>query len=501
MTQKPDRILILLLVLAAILLFTNLGNVYLWQDEAGTAMLGKNTLQFGFPRAFDGKNLVRNIYSDPCKYTPWKYEGWLQFYVTAAAFKVIGATTFAARLPFALFGLACVFMCYLLTQKVLKDQLASRLAATLLVFSLPFFLYMRQCRWYALVMFFTLSVMLSYINLLERRKLANIGLILSGVLLFHSNYGIFFPVFLGLGLHFIFFSKRNMAKGDIKRLISSLLMVGIFILPSLLYQGSTEYGGKMTLERTGNHLEFYFRVLNKYLFPCGFLFLNLTLFAFFRAKVAPLFKKSLNKSYLWLLICMFIAAFVFLVLPDERQLRYIMHLLPLSCIIMAILTVGCVQINKKVASLLFIIVCFTTLFHTGGPFRKKSWIPLKGMIYEITHDYDGPVEAIVRYLQENAKPSDTVKIAYGDLDLMFYTDLKVDNRNFKEKTFPEWIVPRAYWSPLKELDVRYRKQIEVKYEKIELDYADIKWENRPDPGYHKFRTFTRDKKVVIYKRK
>src|SRR5690349_17782026 len=43
---------------AAVLLFWRLGQIYLWQDEAATAVLSQRLLQFGKPLAYDGTNLV-----------------------------------------------------------------------------------------------------------------------------------------------------------------------------------------------------------------------------------------------------------------------------------------------------------------------------------------------------------------------------------------------------------------------------------------------------------
>ena len=40
-----------LLILAGLLLLSNLGNGYLWQDEAETALLARHTLEFGYPTA------------------------------------------------------------------------------------------------------------------------------------------------------------------------------------------------------------------------------------------------------------------------------------------------------------------------------------------------------------------------------------------------------------------------------------------------------------------
>ena len=51
-------IIILTSIIATIMLFTYLGDKYLWQDEAATAVLGERMMKYGKPLAYDGKNLI-----------------------------------------------------------------------------------------------------------------------------------------------------------------------------------------------------------------------------------------------------------------------------------------------------------------------------------------------------------------------------------------------------------------------------------------------------------
>jgi hypothetical protein len=44
------------LIFGLFLYFTNLDNVYLWQDEAQTALISQTVLQGGIPKGSDGKN-------------------------------------------------------------------------------------------------------------------------------------------------------------------------------------------------------------------------------------------------------------------------------------------------------------------------------------------------------------------------------------------------------------------------------------------------------------
>ena len=80
-----DRFPWLLLIAGAVLLLANLGNVYLWQDEAETALLSQRLGTYGLPLAFDGRNLIRQAPKD-VQYTAdyvWVYHPWLPFFLTA----------------------------------------------------------------------------------------------------------------------------------------------------------------------------------------------------------------------------------------------------------------------------------------------------------------------------------------------------------------------------------------------------------------------------------
>lgn len=145
------------------------------------------------------------------------------------------------------------------------------------------------------------------------------------------------------------------------------------------------------------------------------------------------------------------------------------------------------------------LAIFTNIFSFSFPVRSNIF----DYIYEITHDYDGPAEGIVKYLNANAKPGDTVKVAHRfDNPVIFYADLKVDNMPpFDDGKFPEWIVVSGRWnSGFYGSD--YCKEVKKRYVEIVLSYPDIPWENRPDDmGYHKFKTDTGAPTVKIYKRR
>ena len=164
-----DPLLIILLIVAAFLIFANLGNIYLWQDEAETAQVAKNTLTFGFPRGADGKNIIWVTGGFGSNFI-WIYHSWLQFYLAGLSFLMFGMNTFAARLPFALLGFASIFLSYRLSWHLFEDKNISRISTLLLVFSVPFLLHLRQCRYYSLTVFMVLLVLLAYLQFVENKK-------------------------------------------------------------------------------------------------------------------------------------------------------------------------------------------------------------------------------------------------------------------------------------------------------------------------------------------
>jgi hypothetical protein len=55
--KNLERFFLLLILFVSLFLFlANLGNQYLWQDEAQTALISKTILTDDVPRGYDGKN-------------------------------------------------------------------------------------------------------------------------------------------------------------------------------------------------------------------------------------------------------------------------------------------------------------------------------------------------------------------------------------------------------------------------------------------------------------
>ena len=102
---------LLLVAVSAVLLFWRLDGIPLWRDETTTANWGRLMAESGVwvPRTFDGEQLLVQAadgHDTNSRMLP-AMQSWLQFYVAAAGFKLFGADTFTARLPFAVIDFQC----------------------------------------------------------------------------------------------------------------------------------------------------------------------------------------------------------------------------------------------------------------------------------------------------------------------------------------------------------------------------------------------------------
>jgi len=173
-------------VIGAVLIFTNLGSGYLWADEGDTAVLAQNIVKFGVPRAWDGKTFMDSdfgarVNSDLVMVS----SPWLQYYVVASSFAIFGKSTFAARFPFALAGWLTIFLAYRLVWTATGDRRAALCASILMISSVQFLLFCRQSRYYALAMFLTCLLIEIFPQMRSLSRALAFGTI--AVLLFHAH--------------------------------------------------------------------------------------------------------------------------------------------------------------------------------------------------------------------------------------------------------------------------------------------------------------------------
>jgi 4-amino-4-deoxy-L-arabinose transferase-like glycosyltransferase len=486
--------LLFILCISLFLFLFNLGNQYLWQDEAQTALVSKTILTDGVPSGYDGKNFFsQEVGNEYGKHYIWKWHTWLSFYILADFYKLFGINTFVSRLPFALFGIGSVFMCYLLCKALWEDKKTAYAAAVLLATCIPFLLLSRQCRYYSMAAFFSLWGLYSYVKILDGRKYARIAFVLSSVFLFHTHYIYCAPLFFSVLLHALLFYRN--------KLLTILSLVGIVILiniPWIMWLSSIKYSTsyEFRLFNPKEYLYFqseYLKQIYRYVFTPYLLLAVPAAAIVCKIKKQRIFSGS-QKFWKMLCLLIFFAASTIVTLSIISPLpffRYLSPVAPVFIMFVACLAVLTARIHYLMPTAIIALLIIIS--------------PMRSFLYELTHDYDGPIEGIVKYLNANGNKDDIVAITYGDMPLKFYTKMRIigglTGEDLSDAKKAQWIIIRKY--VIREEDNRVRnyllKNVPLEnYERIPINYPDIRFENREDLSLHNFRTVTNEDKVVIF---
>ncbi|MEW6744444.1 MAG: glycosyltransferase family 39 protein [Planctomycetota bacterium] len=481
---------ILLLAAALVLVLANLGNHYLWQDEAQTALIGKTILSHGTPRGTDGKNFFsQERGSEYGKNYIWRWHAWLQFYLVAPSLALLGSTTIAARLPFALLGVATVLLTYFLAKRLYGSTKAGVLAALLLVTSVPFLLLVRQCRYYSAAAFFSLLGLHAYLSLLQRKRGSAILFVVATTLVVHSHHIYIAPLLATTFLHAAFFHRERL------RLVFLTSAVAVLInLPALLWFLGAPYEERyvMTAVAVRVSLAYYAEQMARHLFHPALLLLAALngAFAWWRRGHPPR-PGPRTVQALSLLALFVLTTFVVLCVSNPQQhFRYLAPMIPAVCLVIAL-------ILERTHTVVAGAVLVALALHGS----------MLDYVYEITHDYRGPVKGIVSYLREHSDPDDTVAISYDDLPVKFYTPLRVigglTGEDLSDAKRADFVIVRYHFSCGKDQYVRsfLIKNVDfINYRRVTIDYPDLPTENREDPFYHAFRTVEDAARVVIFVR-
>ncbi len=517
----PDRIFLAgILMVASVLLFARLDDRFLWQDEAETALLAQSVLAHGVPTAVDGDRIVSQ--EGGAEFTDddprWFWTPWLQHYAAAASFALLGPSTWSARLPFVLFALGAILLTWALARRVDADPWTARVAVVLLATNVPFLLHARQCRYYAPAAFFALLLVWQYLRAREGRPGAVAGLVVAVVGLFHSHYVVCAGIGLGLALHFVMFDRRRALW---IRFAIGAAVASLFIAPWLIEfvargSGQAVPGLTRSLSSLGQVL-FH---LNRYAIPLVVPIGSLAFWLWRRgAERAEPARAPGDRGGSALLFAGSTCLFLLVAVMPWFFFRYYVPLLPFAAVGTALLVAPLLRARRAVGLAVVALLATTDVaarlvplphdlpdnatrsFRTGDedPARVVgAWArfsPLAAYLHEITHNHTGPIEALVARIGDEVVPGQTMLATYGDLSVRFYLpELHVVGGLSGEDPRPhaqaDWLFVRAHTHRAGDAKLKrfIAEAVDVKaYERIPLGVADVPYENRPDPTYHKYR--------------
>lgn len=452
--SSTTLILVLWTFLYALIAFANLGGMEMWNDEGLMALGGERVLQFGYPKAWDGRTLFSfeagyDLNSNLVQIRM----PWLGFYLAAAGMKIFGTTVFGARFMFTLFGVLNLPLAFLFCRKMELSPKVSLLAVFILSSLCSYWLYIRQCYHYPVDVTFSLLALLSYLHL--KKSWAPFAVAASILGIFFLNYMTALWILISLILFSIsekeFTSLARKPSTWIAGSLMSLLMLGWISWARVTEYGNT-LGGWRAFKPHFSRLGFVLSELDM-TFPLLFLI------PFFTAGFFIL-KEASSQRLLKLTACTF-TPFLLLASHELGWLRYYVTLFVLFGAVAALLLADVWKKSRPLAVMIGAAFFLTTipyqishqlLAEIFTPFKKYElqrtanlesklqWVSpmLIEVPQEIRQPAITPVGEVVAYLNEHAKPDDKIVSLYESEILAF-----------KTKLIPCYLVdPRQYTYPL-----------------------------------------------------
>lgn len=395
-----------LVALYALLLIPNLGARPLWQDEAETALVARQMVSSNIwlPYAYDDDGPISQDWNYQFSVSPlWRWHPWLQFYVAALSFRILGISTFTARLPFVLVGMASfAYFLHFIVKYGPPRRNFKIIAVTLFLTSVPLLLHIRQSRYYALSLFFYLMTIDGYLQLTKQQF--SWRYLLGSIGLFHS----FLPGALTLQASFFLYALfttfiRQTTKPKFLRVLFIFFSISLlFTLPWAIW-----------LKIGGQNLNFSFELIRQHLWQ-HYLYIHKFIFPF--VVFIPLFSKNLRSRFfrndILLLFSITISISILLYTFNHPYFfRYLVPLIPIFIYIGAWFVVN----SKPVVSVIIIVFLFSAASRGILPYYT-----------EITRPYLGANRQIINFLQTlNPQIYRSLAVNYDDFTFRFHTRFRV----------------------------------------------------------------------------
>jgi hypothetical protein len=168
MNNLNSTLLLPLLFLSALLgLFLSLSAYSLWDDETMVGLVAKGVLKTGDTTVVIDHNVVAYREGIALVGLKDRFSPPLATYLVCLSFWMFGLSSWAARMPFAIFGLLTLLLVGFWLSKEKAGWLFKSILSMGIIGNVSLFLYYRQARYYALVLFFT--VLIGYLYCLPKR--------------------------------------------------------------------------------------------------------------------------------------------------------------------------------------------------------------------------------------------------------------------------------------------------------------------------------------------
>ena len=395
-----SKVVIILFLLSTLFFTFNIQGQDFSLDEPDTISIAASLKRSFIPEAWDGKNfspIEPHIFTVRGNHYVWSWHPWFQHYIAYIGILLFGRTSPLVRIPFALFGSATVAMVYLVGMKIFNNKLTSILIATHLMLLLPFFLYMRQVRYYSIGAFLSLCVFLLALELIKSSKMSKKYIFITALtllLLFLTNYIVWMSSVFLLGLVTLYKRKPKV----IIPILFSILFALIWYYLLKPFQGNFAYH-RINLQQIYQSLLTYKYYIAEYIFP---LILILPLITIFNR-----YRKFVCLIIVWIVVKILIYS-IFLI-PHGR---YIVDIFPILVLLIGFLYDYMIKKRKAYLAILLLILITSSNFTHNVPslISNRRSVVLRNWIsayrYEFTIKKPFIMPQIAEYLKKDYKPGD-----------------------------------------------------------------------------------------------
>jgi hypothetical protein len=537
--------LVMLVSIFSVSLFKNISYPLLWADESITVMHGKRVLEYGYPKVHDGKNVVYDLRHPNKKLgideKTDAYIGganWGMYYVAAVAVYFaemsddLYTKTAILRIPFAFAGLAGLALLAFLTAQFFSSSTSKKGFWVLFVFfeliSISLVLHLREARYYSPTVFLTALVIAIYIRYSILKKIGYrmyaVLLTVSLFLLFLTFSPVYFIFLVAIFLYEsistakYFFLKYSINRGHIapvatisainlfKHFLKNMLplMLSIIAVIPLIFFFKTFYiADEMAkykyylfgISKWGMYLE-NLKIIWRYFTSFDFIYLAIFLKVCLLLSFIWLAPRNLSPpdtqklKYSNFLTVIFIVYFFAIArIPNYPFTRYFIPLQPILAliIIMDLILVYNIITHHQSRGIIYFKTVLIILF-AGFIFANisRNMEYLSGHVYEMSHQYKGPLDHLIPFIKEKYKDTDKLIIAtnYEETSFMYYLDSKViigyvgNNLEQDMEIVPDIVVYRKGWKNYPKIFVYYLES--NTYERISFPFYDYKVNNIPD---------------------
>lgn len=469
-----DRIALWMLVaFSLVLLLPRLGSNCLNGEEATIALLAQSVLECGYPRSENRLGLITQEWGhDANRYGVWVLTPWLPIYLCAFSFKILGMSTLAARLPFALAGVISVILLFATARKRNWTTGWSSMVALLLIGNVQFLLFCRRVGPHGLAVLLATLILRECLQLCSNGQAYNtrstflrIG-VWSGVL-FYVDYWIWLLQLAGL-LVYCFYLRWAGNLGNSEGVVSvpsialALAADMCIVLPFVAFVACT--GGLPIRVLSAHDTPAFYRVMYPFggvweasQFLMGTLIILYTVhFLCTTRKRYQADIKTIFLSWSSILGTLLTYAVLLKVIALPTRYLYVAHLMPAWTLLCAELLRGLASNGRLLVVAAGLLLWCTNLGEVWLPWlgqldaTNRHFVPPQWKSYQVEYVVElwqgrkGPLDRLVDYLRERGKGVRTAFASYEVEPLMFHLR-SVPIRVLPLPVTPDLVVLRAGW--------------------------------------------------------